>query len=110
MVRRKAAPKKSPKSKGVGAEVSSGASTQHGLQLAILDRGFVYVGDVQIDGEWCVISDAKNVRQWGTKEGLGELALKGPLPATQLDETGTVRTPLTSLIALIACNQRNWRK
>ena len=107
-VKRKSAQKKRTGKAGA-ANAPSQAYTQHGLQLAILDRGFIYVGDVKTDAEWCVISNAKNVRRWGTKEGLGELALKGPLPDTQLDDTGTVRAPMKSLIALIACDQRNWK-
>jgi hypothetical protein len=107
--KKRAASKKSRKSPRVGAGESSGDYVKCGMQIAILDRGFVYVGDVQTNSEWCVISNARNVRQWGTKEGLGELAIKGPLPNTILDETGTVRAPLKSLIALIACNPSSWK-
>ena len=108
-VKNKSAQKKAPKAKAGAAGAISGAYTHLGMQLAILDRGFVYVGDVKTDSEWGIISNAKNVRRWGTKEGLGELALKGPLPDTQLDDTGTVRAPMRSVIALIACNQRKWK-
>ncbi len=101
--------KKSPKAKVDAADASFGAYTHLGMQLAILDRGFIYVGDVKADSAWCIISNARNVRRWGTKEGLGELALKGPLPDTQLDDTGTVRAPMKSVIALIACNPRKWK-
>ena len=56
-----------------------------GFGIVVLDRGFVYVGSVETDQDWCVITDAKNIRCWGTTEGLGELALKGPQAETQLD-------------------------
>ena len=108
-VKRKSTQKKLSKRKANAADSSSGGYTQHGLQLAILDRGFIYVGHVKTDSDWCVISEARNVRRWGTKEGLGELAIKGPLPDTLLDDTGTVRAPMKSLIALIACDQRKWK-
>jgi hypothetical protein len=107
--KKKVAQNKSQKVKASTTDAPSGTYTQHGLQLAILDRGFIYVGDVTTNSEWCVILNARNVRSWGTKEGLGELALKGPLPNTQLDDTGTVRAPLKSLIALIACDQSKWK-
>ena len=48
-----------------------------GFAIVVLDRGFVYVGDVQISDNWCVVSNAKNIRCWGTSRGLGELALNG---------------------------------
>ena len=102
--------KTSRKDKAGGAAGSSGTYVYHGLQHVILDRGFVYVGDVKTDSDWCVIANAKNVRRWGTTKGLGQLALKGPLPNTQLDDTGTVRAPMGAVISLIACNQRKWKR
>ena len=96
--------KAKPRKKEAGA---SGAG--HGLQLVVLDRGFVYVGEVTTDADWCVIRSARNVRRWGTTEGLGQLALQGPLADTVLDATGTVRAPMRAVIALIACNQAKWK-
>jgi len=84
--------------------------TNEGLNVVILDRGFVYVGDVTIAGDWIVISNAKNVRRWGTSQGLGELAAKGPQPETKLDMAGTVKAPLRALIGLIACEASSWIK
>lgn len=96
--------------KAGAAAAASRAYVDHGIQLVILDRGFVYVGDVKTNREWCVIADAKNVRRWGTTQGLGELAAKGPLSDTQLDDTGIVRAPMGAVIALIACNKRKWKR
>jgi hypothetical protein len=101
--------KKLPRGKAGGPKTASGGYVDHGIQLVILDRGFVYVGDVKTNSEWCVIADAKNVRRWGTTQGLGELAAKGPLADTQLDETGMVRAPMSAVIALIACDKRKWK-
>lgn len=83
-------------------------STEHGLQIAIMDRGFVFVGKVTTDGEWCTIDDASCVRRWGTKNGLGELAAKGPQPATKLDPAGQVRAPMRALIGMIRCEAGSW--
>ena len=33
------------------------------LQIVVLDRGFVYVGQVRQDGDFLVIESAKNVRR-----------------------------------------------
>lgn len=108
-VKKKVAKNMSRKGRANNTNAPSVTYTQQGLQLAILDRGFIYVGEVKTNSEWCVITNARNVRRWGTKEGLGELALKGPLSDTQLDDTGTVLAPIKSLIALIACDQSKWK-
>lgn len=84
-------------------------SKPKGKQIVILDRGFVYVGDVAFDGDWIVISNAANVRRWGTKRGLGELATNGPTSNTQLDLTPTIRAPLRALIAAIECEPAKWK-
>lgn len=82
--------------------------TEHGKQIVVLDRGFVYVGDVSTDEQWCLIANAQCVRRWGTSKGLGELAAAGPLPNTKLDPAGTVRAPLRAVISLISCEASKW--
>ena len=78
------------------------------MQIAVLDRGFVYVGDVARDGDWYVISGARNVRRWGTTRGLGQLALDGPTPQTILDPVGTVRVNGRALLTLIDTDPSKW--
>lgn len=80
----------------------------HGKQIVVLDRGWVFVGDVTTDGDFCVISNAQNVRRWGTTSGLGELATSGPLRETKLDPAGTVRAPMRAVIAMLACEADRW--
>jgi hypothetical protein len=81
------------------------------FSIAVLDRGFVYVGRVSIEGNWCVIADAKNIRVWGTTDkGLGWLAINGPTTETKLDDAGTVRAPLKSLIHLLDSEESKWKK
>ncbi len=80
----------------------------HGLQIAVLDRGFIYIGDVATDGEWCYIANAWNIRRWGTKRGLGEL-VNGPLADTVLDRVGDVRMPMTTLQHLIVVEAAKWQ-
>ena len=86
------------------------ASSNEGLNIVILDRGFVYVGDVTIAGDWLIINNAKNVRRWGTTQGLGELAAKGPQSETKLDMGGTIKAPLRALIGLLKCEASQWIK
>ena len=71
-----------------------------GFAIVVLDRGFVYVGDVACDSDWCVITNAKNIRQWGTTKGLGEL-VNGPTSKTVLDNVGTVRASMRAVISII---------
>ena len=77
-------------------------------QIVVLERGWVYVGDVSRDGDDIVIENALNIRRWGTGRGLGELALKGPQPNTKVDPAGTVRTHKGAMIHLIDCTGGDW--
>ena len=81
-----------------------------GFAIVVLDRGFVYVGDTTVDGEWCLITDARNIRRWGTTKGLGELALSGPQAKTQLDAVGTLRAPLRAVISIIDTDGAKWSR
>lgn len=77
-------------------------------QIVVLDRGFVYVGRVSIADGFVTITSAQCVRRWGTQNGLGELAEKGPQPSTKMDAAGTVVAPLTALIHMIKCAPAAW--
>lgn len=73
-----------------------------GQHIVVLDRGFVYVGEVRREADFLIISNARNIRKWGTSKGLGEL-INGSLPDTVLDPVGEVKTPLRAVIHLIPC-------
>lgn len=73
-----------------------------GMNIVVLDRGFVYVGHVTEEGEYIRVTGAKNIRFWGTKNGLGELR-EGPLPETKLDNVGEILAPKRALIHLVPC-------
>jgi hypothetical protein len=73
-----------------------------GQNILVLDRGFVYVGDVMVNGDELLVTNARNVRVWGTTNGLGELR-NGPLSSTKLDVVGEVVIPLKALIHRIPC-------
>lgn len=83
-------------------------SENHGICIVVLERGFVYVGRVVTDGNWCYITDASNIRTWGTTKGLSEL-VNGPLSNTKLDKAGTVRANIMSVIHLISCEESTWQ-
>ena len=87
--------------------VTTDGVTDHGIQIVVLDRGFVYVGRVKTDRDWCYIDDASNIRIWGTTKGLSEL-VNGPTSSTKLDKAGSVKAHIKSLIHLIACKEAAW--
>jgi hypothetical protein len=74
--------------------------------IAVVDNGFVFHGDVTYDGDFYLISHAKNIRVWGTKNGLGELR-NGQTPNTVADESGEILIPKGRLCHLI---QANWKR
>ena len=77
------------------------------IKIVVLDRGFVYVGRVEIEKDFVVIGNAKNIRFWGTSKGLGEL-VNGPLKDTKLDPIGTVKAPMRAVIAIIDVVESKW--
>lgn len=73
-----------------------------GQRIVVLDRGFVYVGDVHEQPDRILVLNAKNIRVWGTSKGLGELR-DGPLKDTKLDAVGTVEAYRHAVIHMIPC-------
>ena len=73
-----------------------------GQHIVVLDRGFVYVGDVSELPDRITIRNAKNIRVWGTTKGLGELR-DGPLNGTKIDAVGEVIAYRSAIIHLVPC-------
>ena len=82
-------------------------SEQNPINIVVLDRGFVYVGRTKVEGDFVTITEAKNIRRWGTTRGLGEL-VNGPTKDTKLDPVGTVEAPLRALISLVSVEEEKW--
>jgi hypothetical protein len=79
-----------------------------GAAIIVADRGFVYVGNASIDEQWCVVTNARNIRVWGTTKGLGEL-VNGPTSDTKLDQVGIVRIPMRAVISVIEIDAAKWK-
>lgn len=77
-------------------------SRELGQHIVVLDRGFVYVGNVTELPDRVVIKDAKNIRVWGTTKGLGELR-EGPVSGTKTDVVGEVIAYRAAIIHLVPC-------
>jgi hypothetical protein len=67
-------------------------------RIVVADRGWVFVGDCEDNEDGTVtIRNARNIRQWGTTKGLGEL-VDGPTAKTIHDSYGEVRcTPIVQI-------------
>jgi hypothetical protein len=78
------------------------------IKIVVADRGFVYVGNVEEGTEYARLTNASNLRIWGTTKGLGEL-VNGPLSGTKLDKVGTVRIPNRAIISIIDVVQKSWK-
>jgi hypothetical protein len=84
-------------------------SDNDNVRILICHRRWIFVGRVTREENEIVIRDAKVIRRWGTKKGLGELA-KGPLSETVLDEAGTVRLHPLQVIATLDVEAKAWSK
>lgn len=78
-------------------------------QIVVLDRGWVVVGDVAVDGSNLKISNAGVVRKWGTSQGLGELAEKGPLANTVIEKCPLIITHELTAVMRINCIPEAWK-
>ncbi|UXU73670.1 MULTISPECIES: hypothetical protein [unclassified Paracoccus (in: a-proteobacteria)] len=92
------------------APVAAPEATDRQPQIAVLDRGFVYVGYCSVEGGTLTVTGAQCIRRWGTSRGLGELALEGPKANTKLDPAGTLHAPVGSVVHLIDAVPAVWDK
>ena len=79
------------------------------VKIAVLQRGWVYVGEFSKKGDMCTLEKASCVRRWGTSKGLGEL-VSGPTPNTVLDKAGTVEFHILTAVNLIEGDSEKWAK
>lgn len=73
------------------------------VRIVATANGFVYTGNVTEEKGWLRISNAYNIRRWGTEKGLGQLAIDGKQANTLLDYCGIVRVPIHAVVFLIDC-------
>jgi hypothetical protein len=95
-----------------GANTDNAADLSNGskFKIVILQRGWIFVGRFKQEGTKCTLTDAKNIRCWGTTKGLGELAESGPTTSTKLDAVNDVSFHVLTAIATIDCDYKVWAK
>ena len=89
------------------SNMTTPSSALGNIQIIVADKGFVFIGVIldMPDGS-VVISNAKNLRRWGTTKGLGELCT-GPTDKTVFDHWGIVQT---MPIIRLAVNSTQWEE
>lgn len=80
-----------------------------GLCICVMEKGFVYVGNLTIANGIVTIAAASNIRRWGTTAGLGQLAEQGIQENTKLDPYGTVRAMQSELKHWLKCKASAWK-
>lgn len=80
----------------------------HGMQIAVLQRGWVFIGLVNQVGDDYFLNEGACIRRWGTTKGLGELANNGPTPNTELEPVPEIRFHEAGKVLLITVNEDKW--
>lgn len=78
------------------------------LKIVFLQRGNIVVGNVSMEGDLLVISNAYVIRRWGTTHGIGEIALGGPTAFTKLDKLGETMAHILTVVQIIRCDASKW--
>ena len=78
------------------------------IQIVVLNRGWIVVGNVEEKEGKTYIRKPSIIRNWGTKKGLGELAMSGKLPETKLDECLDIVVDTANIIFIMNCDQSKW--
>ena len=78
------------------------------IKIVVLQRGWVYVGRFEKNGNDCKLHNASCIRVWGTTKGLQEL-VNGATTTTKLDKCeGVVEFDWLTVVHTITVNQQKW--
>lgn len=79
------------------------------IRIVVLQRGWVVVGEYKREGDRVTVENGSVIRRWGTTQGIGELAKKGPLPNTVLDYcNGTIEAHDLAVVLTLKCEASKW--
>ncbi len=92
-----------------GNEPSCHDENKGDVRIAILNRGWVAVGNFTRNGDMCKITNGSVIRRWGTSKGLGELAKNGPQDDTTLDSIESIEFHILTTVGIMECNQSKWK-
>ena len=77
--------------------------------ILVLNRGFVYVGELEFDEHKCILRNGSHVRVRGATKGLGQLSREGPQLHTKLDLVADTYVPLHTVNHVIATEESLWK-
>ena len=86
-----------------GVEYEPVERTAERNAIVVCDRGFVLYGRISIADNYVTIRECCCIRRWGTSRGLGQLAIEGPQPETQLDPQPPTRVHELQVVQIIDC-------
>lgn len=81
---------------------SNSQKRDEGFCVVVLDRGFIMIGHLVIDGDWATIKNARGLRKWSSGKGL-EWHIENGKYETTIDGNGTDRVCHISKL-------QNWAK
>jgi hypothetical protein len=80
------------------------------IKIVVLQRGWVYIGKFERNGNDCKLHSAYNIRTWGTTKGLAEL-VGGATSSTKLDKCdGIVEFDWLTVVHTITVNKEKWNQ
>lgn len=78
------------------------------IKIVVLQRGWVYIGRFERNGNDCKLHNAYCIRTWGTTKGLPEL-VNGATSSTKLDKCeGIVEFDWLTVVHTITVNKDKW--
>ena len=78
------------------------------IKIVVLQRGWVYIGRFERNGNDCKLHNASCIRVWGTTKGLPEL-VNGVTALTKLDKCeGVVEFDWLTVVHTITVNPYKW--
>lgn len=79
------------------------------IKIVVLQRGWIYIGRLERNGNDCKLHNAYNIRTWGTTKGLPEL-VNGATASTKLDKCeGVVEFDWLTVVHTISVNADKWK-
>ena len=79
------------------------------IKIVVLQRGWIYVGRFERNGNDCKLHNSYCIRTWGTTKGLQEL-VNGVTSSTKLDKCeGVVEFDYLTVIHTINVNPEKWK-
>lgn len=93
--------------------VEKGSVSEHknfdgDIKIVVLQRGWIYIGRFERNGNDCKLHNAFNIRVWGTTKGLPEL-VHGATASTKLDKCeGVVEFDWLTVVHTITVDKSKW--